>query len=326
MRRALFDPERGYYSRNIRTVGARGDFATAATLSPLLGAAIARWLRQELVDRPVRSIIEIGGGDGSLMNTVRRSLGWWRRSRLRWHMVETSPVLRAQQQVKLGESITWHTDLEAALTASGGQALVYHNELLDAFPCDRLQWDATSRCWKEIWLTNTSPPSEELRPLTPTNHDPPPFSALREWTSSSPPPHPSQRIELHATVRDWLHGWAPHWKSGAMLTIDYGDLFPHLYHRRPNGTLRGYLMQQRTEGPEIYLNPGRQDLTADINFTDYRQWARDLEWIEHRFGTLRDFLATHAADRTARATGPDTQLLAPGSAADAFRFTIHRPA
>ena len=41
MARALFDPERGYYTRHIKTVGARGDFSTSATLSPALGHAIA---------------------------------------------------------------------------------------------------------------------------------------------------------------------------------------------------------------------------------------------------------------------------------------------
>ena len=39
-----------------------------------------------------------------------------------------------------------------------------------------------------------------------------------------------------------------------MLTIDYGATADALYHRRPRGTLRAYLFQQRLEGPDIYQN------------------------------------------------------------------------
>ena len=75
MARALFDPQRGYYSRNIRTVGARGDFSTSATLSPDLGRSIAAWLKAQ---SGVRHVIEIGAGSGELMQQLKRSLGWWR--------------------------------------------------------------------------------------------------------------------------------------------------------------------------------------------------------------------------------------------------------
>lgn len=325
MRRALFDPERGYYSRNIRTVGSRGDFATAATLSPLLGSAIANWIRDELSQSRVKSVIEIGGGDGSLMEAVRRELGWWKRFRLHWHMVETSPVLRDRQQARLGRRVDWHPELPDALDACGGESLIYHNELLDAFPCERLEWDPGSQEWREIWVSDGKPTTEELRSCERRLEDRQAFSALREWNVATPPPHAKQRIELHATVRQWIADWAPQWKSGAMLTIDYGDVFPELYHRRPQGTMRAYLLQQRIEGPGIYCNPGRQDLTADINFTDYRQWARDLGWTEAGFGPLRQFFQIHTGNRTIRPNGVDAQLLAPGSAADAFRFAIHRP-
>ncbi len=329
MRRALFDPENGYYSRRIRTVGERGDFSTAATLSSLLAAGVAGWLRSELRAQPkIRAVIEVGGGDGSLMSGVRKDIGWWTRRGLKWHMVETSPVLRGQQKAKLGsKNVTWHDDLESALREAGGRAFIYHNELLDAFPCDRIEWDAESGTWREVWVRSErgEPAREELRERCWSDAEVAAFQALSDWTSATPPPSPRQRVELHASVRDWLSEWSREWKSGAMLTIDYGDLFPQVYHRRPRGTIRGYLHQQRTEGAEIYLNPGRQDLTADINFSDYGRWATDLGWSEVFFGSLRGFLNQHAADRVNRASGIDAQMIEEGSAADAFQCVVHRP-
>ena len=81
MARALHDPQRGYYARRIQGIGGqRGDFATAATLSPLLGQGISAWLRESKRAMPeVRHVIEVGAGNGALMETVRKSLGWWGR-------------------------------------------------------------------------------------------------------------------------------------------------------------------------------------------------------------------------------------------------------
>lgn len=313
MGRALFDPQRGYYSRNIQTVGRHGDFSTSATLSPLLAQGIARWLKSALATQPaIRSIIEVGAGSGQLMRQIRQNLGWWTRRRLRWHIVETSPSLKAQQQKNLpASSIHWHTQLEDALQASDGQALIYHNELLDAFPCRLLQ--KTPSTWQELWLhfSPTGHVTEELRDCEPL----PWSSALSTGTFPA-----GQRVEVHASVRDWLAAWTPHWKSGQMLTIDYGDTFPSLYHRRPGGTLRGYFMQHRVEGPALYQNIGRQDLTADVNFTDYRAWTQDLGLRELFYGTQAAFLHSQGARPRSAA---DHHLLHPDGAGGAFKAVVH---
>ncbi len=44
MKLALFHPQEGYYSAKIENIGARGDFSTTATRSPILAIAIvAKW-------------------------------------------------------------------------------------------------------------------------------------------------------------------------------------------------------------------------------------------------------------------------------------------
>lgn len=300
MARALFDPERGYYTRHIRTVGRSGDFSTSATLSPSLGSAVAAWLKSEArIQSQIRHVIEVGAGDGSLMAAVRQSLGWWKRRLFTFHIVETSAVLREQQQKRHGSQIHWHSDLESALKHSQGHAFIYHNELLDAFPATLMQWQNGQ--WLEVWVPEH---------LHPHNFDPSHFSTLRHMTFRD-----GQRCELHPSIRDWLQNWVPRWHSGAMLTIDYGDDFPELYHRRPHGTLRAYLLHQRLTGPDVYANPGRQDITADINFTDYVAWLRDLGLAPVSQQTLAEFLQSQAAS---------AQLLDPDGAGSAFKCLVHR--
>jgi SAM-dependent MidA family methyltransferase len=77
--------------------------------------------------------------------------------------------------------------------------------------------------------------------------------------------------------------------SGSMLTIDYGCEVDSLYHRRLHGSLRAYLMHHRIEGSGIYKNIGRQDLTADINFTDLMTWSASFT-CNQQIKTQREFL------------------------------------
>jgi len=309
MARALHDPQHGYYARRIQGIGGqRGDFATAATLSPLLGQAISAWIRESRRAMPeVRHVIEVGAGNGVLMEVVRKSLGWWQRRRFEWHIVETSAALREQQKQRLGAAVTWHEDLESALRDCGGSAFIYHNELLDAFPVRLVQSHEGE--WREVFVEFVSGRAREL--LMPLEVKPE-FSALSNMRQ-----HPQQRCELHESVREWLRGWVPQWKRGAMLTVDYGDTFPALYHRRPRGTLRAYLMHQRLEGISIYENVGRQDITADVNFTDYRAWVAKLGVTELGYSTQGDFIRFFIP----RAKG---QMLDPEGAGGAFKVVIHR--
>ncbi len=286
MQRALYDPERGYYTARIQTVGARGDFSTTATLTPTLGHAIAKWLLVQSTATGVRTIIEVGGGDGSLMAEVQRRLGWWRRWRFSTLMVETSPNLRQRQQARLGRVVkAWHETLEAALAACAGKALIYHNELMDAFPFTLVQWLPEAGEWQEVHLQ--WPDGGVVEVLVP-------FAADSNFSILQTRPQQPQRAEISTALREWLGSWMPSWRAGAMLSIDYGETLPQLYHRRPRGTLRGYLLQQRLQGHELYGNPGRQDITADINFTDVRQWLSGHGLMEESYESQAEFLKRYA--------------------------------
>jgi SAM-dependent MidA family methyltransferase len=87
-----------------------------------------------------------------------------------------------------------------------------------------------------------------------------------------------QRIEVFASVRDWMKELSNAWREGAMLSIDYGGTTGEIYDRRPQGTLRAYRGQQRLTSAEVYELPGRQDITADVNFDDLQRWVRDFGW------------------------------------------------
>jgi SAM-dependent MidA family methyltransferase len=278
MRRALHDPQRGYYARRIRRIGRSGDFTTAPMLSEAPARAIAAWAARAMRETGCRDLIEIGPGEGRLAATVIKHLPWRLRWRTRLHLVESSAPLRKIQLEQLGRRAHWHDSPVSALAACKGRAVIFSNELVDAFPVRLFEKQPDG--WREIAVDPDA--TESLMPPATL----PPSSAF----SVNHPP--GQRVEVHDAYRLWLNEWLPLWKAGRLLTIDYGAEAETLYHRRPRGTLRAYLFHQRLDGPAIYQNPGYKDITADVNFSDLRGWSQP--WTtESRLMTLAAFLRGH---------------------------------
>ena len=305
MQEALYHPAFGYYARRVQTVGRTGDFSTAATLHPALGEAVAAWAgrhRAEVVSGGRWHLIELGGGTGELAAGVLRSLPWWQRLGLTYHLVEVSSSLRARQQARLGTvgRVRWHDDAASALSAAYGRALLFSNEFADAFPCVQLAQAAPGE-WREVrvgWPEDREHPQESTAP----------WSGPVPSVAADQPLPSGQRIEVHLAYRRWLASLSALWRAGRLLTIDYGDAWPALYDRRPGGTLRAYCRHQRFTGLEVYRRVGQQDLTADVNFSDLRRWGEEVGWSTASYGTQADFLRRWLPARKQRRFGCDPPL------------------
>ncbi|MCX7869537.1 MAG: SAM-dependent methyltransferase [Terrimicrobiaceae bacterium] len=285
MRQALYHPALGYYTSGIRDIGgARADFSTWPARSHELGRAVARWIRARRWKFRGQPLIEIGPGNGALAAAVLRSFHFWNRPRLA--LVETSPVLRAIQAAACGRRASWHEAPASALEESQGGALIFSNELADAFPCRVFRREPVG--WSELHIgIQSGHPSPEWKPAPNL-----PSSTVfeRNWPAG-------QVVEIHESFRDWLASWCGLWRRGRFLIVDYGAPdAASLYHRRPSGTLRGYFRHQRLCFPELLEGFGRRDLTADINFADLRLWAQELGLRTSRPLPLHEFLAVPARE------------------------------
>ncbi|MEM0897174.1 MAG: SAM-dependent methyltransferase [Verrucomicrobiota bacterium] len=311
---ALYHPEFGYYSNNIRTVGNRGDFSTSASLDPSLARAIARWIvvTSRLEQPRVRDVIEIGAGDGSLASSVLRFLPWLLRRSLNFHIVDRSLPLRdKQKEILRGKgNVQWHESVEDALATCKGRAFLFSNELVDAFPPRVFQWVEDAKSWKEVYLSLDK--EGNLLESLKTNEDAPSAESASSFRDG-------QRIERHDSYARWLDTWINGWNAGEMLTIDYGDDFPALYHRRPRGTIRGFFHHVRIEaGPEIYTRFGHHDLTTDINFTALTKHHLDRGLTGIANESQGDFIERFAPEKK-------TPLPAITEARNAFRCLRFKP-
>lgn len=311
MREALFHPELGYYAKTIRTVGRRGDFATSASLGSVLGGAIAGWIRS-LGER--RDLIEVGAGTGALAGVVWKALGWRGRFGRRYHIVETSPVLRKEQRGVLGDRrFVWHESMAGALAACDGRAVIFSNELIDAFPCRVLERRGGK--WLDVAVRIEDASVAEVL----VERDLPPAASALALDFPD-----GQRVEVHASAGEWLATWAAGARDVEVLTIDYGDTAERLYHRRPRGTLRAYFHQQRFEGLAVFHRFGKQDMTADVNFSDLMAWGERLGLATVSLESQAEFIRRFGPAASSRESEADRALAEVSGVGDAFRVLWQR--
>lgn len=142
----LAHPDHGYY-RTRNPLGKAGDFITAPEISQIFGELIGLWaadLWQRAGQPDPVALVELGPGRGTLMaDAVRaaRSIPGFAAS-ARVHFVETSPVLRAEQALKV-PSARWHDKVEDL--PGDVPAIIIANEFFDALPIDQFDAQGVAR-------------------------------------------------------------------------------------------------------------------------------------------------------------------------------------
>ncbi|MEM7699676.1 MAG: SAM-dependent methyltransferase [Verrucomicrobiota bacterium] len=306
MELALYDPDFGYYGHHIKSVGGeRADFATSATLSGGLSRAIARWIEQRsddlsaLVPQGKVPVIEVGPGSGELAEGILRALGWRGRRRIDYHVVEVSAPLARAQRERLGRRLAGsHQSLEQALDVCQGSSLIISNELIDAFPARLFRWSESLADFEEVWIEWSE--SGGLREVFHSISDSADLRQIPRFRSNDW--REGDRIELQSSVDRWLRSWTPHWRAGAMLTIDYGSEEDADFRRGSLGTLRAYSRHQRITGGGVYAQFGKRDLTVDVHFGDLVRWGEACRLRTVSLRSQRRFLSDYgeSADVMAR--------------------------
>jgi SAM-dependent MidA family methyltransferase len=80
------------------------------------------------------------------------------------------------------------------------------------------------------------------------------------------------RSEINLAALDWLSIVADRLQRGYVVTVDYGYPANRYYNpRRSQGTLQCYYQHRYHNNP--YINIGRQDITAHVDFTALEFWG-----------------------------------------------------
>jgi SAM-dependent MidA family methyltransferase len=271
MEAALYDPEEGYYCRrDLARWGISGDYRTSPERSPLFAATFARYFVRlyEDMGAPARwTIIEAGAGAGhfasGLLETLRR--GYPKVfAATRYVIDEASNDATERARARLSpfkERIEFQR--LSKMTAPLGEAIVFANELLDAFPVHRVKMregqllelcvgcDAAGNF---VWT--------ECPPSTPR------LAAYLERQQIKLAE--GQIAELNLEAADWTTHVAGILRCGFLITVDYGADADELYNSnaRPTGTLRAFRRHQFAD--DVLAHPGEQDLTTTVDWSSIK--------------------------------------------------------
>jgi SAM-dependent MidA family methyltransferase len=284
MELALYDPQAGYYATATRRSGRAGDFYTSVDVGPLFGALLAIQLvemaqytrgdRAEdtkgTAEAAPFDLVEAGAGNGRLSADILAALA----SRdpelygaTRLHLVEASATARTAQRPTLGEHAPRLVSSSADLPRAFSGVLIA-NELLDAFPVHQVVM--RNGRLREIYVRVDRGGRLFLRegdlstPALAAYFDRLGVTLQEGW-----------RAEVNLQAIDWVRGAVQRLQRGFVILVDYGHEARDLYSvSHSAGTLTTFSQHQAASGDEAWLrDPGRQDITAHVDFTSIREAA-----------------------------------------------------
>ena len=271
MELALYHPLHGYYETEGR-IGKSGDFITSVSVGDmfgvLLGEQLRQWTKEQSDECPLW--VEAGAHDGRLACDI---LDHCQRShpktyeRIGYCIVEPSKARRRRQKRRLerhSSKVQWIKSWEERHRRSIS-GVIFSNELLDAFPVERVCWDAPNRIWRR-W--GVSAKEENLHwCILPESVSSLAAGMGGEFSEEIFEHLPDGFItEIGVAASHWWRQAAARLAVGYLFTIDYG-LAAHEFFApcRRQGTLRAY--SQHRQSWNLLENPGQQDLTSHVNYT-----------------------------------------------------------
>jgi SAM-dependent MidA family methyltransferase len=279
---ALYDEREGYYCRNDRERwGREGDYRTSSERSPLFAATFARYfakLHVELGSPSHWTVVEAGAGAGYFAEGVLETLQ--RRfpkvfATTRYVIVEAGADSRAKARERLarfGDRVAFAELDELELIDPG---IVFSNELLDAFPVNRVTVRDGRLC--EFYVGLNEAGTFEWNVGTPST---PRLAAYLETEDVRLAE--GQIAEINFGIGEWLERVDAKLRNGYLITIDYGAEAPDLYGapERREGTLRAFHRHQFVA--DVLARPGEQDITTTIDWTFVKRVSEQcgLEVVE----------------------------------------------
>lgn len=312
MARCLLDPLDGYYSRR-PALGAEGDFITAPLISQMFGEMIGVWVAQTwlaLGSPAAFRLVEIGGGDGTLMTDILRVAkqvpGLHDAAQV--VMIEPSLPLRMVQSQAVPGAI-FLPDVDALPQSL--PLIIIANEVLDCLPAR--QYVRTEDGWHErlvglrnndlcFGLSAEASPAVKFEPANPGD--------VVEYSA--------EQVRFTAACAHKLKA-----TSGAMLLIDYGR-----DASETGDTLQALSHHEKRDPLD---SPGLHDLTVWADFPLVAATASSAGLkvspvvAQHVFlqrlgiATRLDALETKNPDQAAKLRRQYERLMAPDQMGELFK-------
>jgi len=267
MELCLYDPQLGYYSRDVEKFGRGGDFFTASDVHAVFGRLLARQFEEmwRALGMPQQlELLELGPGRGLFARDV---LDWSAKKfppffqSLRYTLIERSAALRRGLETRLeaelhaGKVAIADFDNKGEFVrtlAADTPIIVFANEFFDALPVEIFSQAASLRV--------------NLRDGRFVEEWAPASAAELEFVDRyGVHPEANERIEVSLEAHRQASSLAQMIGCGFLIAIDYGYTREEQLAGHHLDTVMTY--RQHAASPNPYAAPGELDITAHVNFT-----------------------------------------------------------
>ncbi len=265
----LYHDKYGYYRGSIPPIGVNGDFVTSPHSNRLFGALLANQIEEfwSLLQVPEMTIVEMGAGAGYLAYDILHALSKYDfYDKILYVIIEPNKKYIEYQKKILGNisgKVVWFDKIEDMPEVNG---CFISNELLDSFPVFLVKkvrdfyyelavtYNNSRFCFKNTAITN-----KEI------------LNYLSQFEIKSD----DYQTEVNLEIKIFLDMLSKKIKKGFVLTIDYGYVRSEYFSPvRNRGTLLSYKSHVVTD--DILQNPGEQDITSHVNFSDLSTWGSEV--------------------------------------------------
>jgi SAM-dependent MidA family methyltransferase len=286
MRLALYDPAEGFYAR--RVPGSGAGYRTSPSLSEWFGRLFARWATTvwEGLGRPDPfTVVEAGAGRADLAAQALEAF----EGPLCWVIVEPFEDVAARQRERLAAwepGVSWRRSLGEGPPVVG---CIVANEVLDNQPVHLLEKAGGQAVEIHVGVEGgrlVEVPGPLSDPLLAASG----AAAVGDLEEGD-------RFEVSPAASDWVTQAAGALERGSVLIVDYGDVEPDLWRRRPSGSLVTY--RDEGLGTDLLADPGEADITAHVNFSALARAAEVAGMVPEPLRTQREWLQALGAEQVA---------------------------
>ena len=287
MNLSLYHPDYGYYTNKSNIFGDQGDFITSPITSSMFGECISNEFINIIRSLKKPSILELGGGDGSLAISMCKHLKKNKSLPDKYIILEISENLINYQKERVKKEFPndynifkWITNLED-IKING---LVIANEFFDALPTERfrinnskletLYIESNNQSFNYIWDESSNDFANELSKAK-NNHN---IDFSDGYIS-----------ELNLNNSKWVKAIDKCVDTGVLFVIDYGYASQEYFlHDRSDGTL--VCIHKHKSNFDPLSNIGNQDISSFVNFSHLKNLSLNTDLTVSGFLSQSSFL------------------------------------
>ena len=278
MELSLYHSDLGYYTRENHRVGKAGDFITSVSIGKCYGTILAHYF-SSLIELQFSKekqivIVEFGAEYGDLaidiMSELKNILNHEQFQNLKYLVVEPFDSKRRKLKSRLVNedlnNIIVIADLNEQNNLNG---FVLGNEVLDAMPFKRVRF--RNKKWVELGVGLEK--SDKFLSLIEVENGIQ-CELLSAWALDASNELPEGfTTEVNLCLNKFIESIYSSFSKVSGLFIDYGSTTDELIaSNKLGGTVRGYSDHKYIT--DLLASPGTHDITANVNFDDFRLMAQ----------------------------------------------------